>query len=66
MDEKAGTSAVRVFTLNLWGRHGAWDGRRRVLADGLRELSPDVIAFQEAMVGDGYDRVADLLGASDS
>jgi endonuclease/exonuclease/phosphatase family metal-dependent hydrolase len=62
--EKTGTGAVRVLTLNLWGCHGVWDGRRRVLADGLRELSPDIIAFQEAVVDDGYDQVADLLGAS--
>jgi exonuclease III len=54
---------VRVATLNLWGRNGAWDGRRSVLVDGLRELRPDVIAFQEAVVNDGYDQVADPLGA---
>ncbi len=55
---------MRVATLNLWGRHGAWDERRSVLVDGLRELQPDIIAFQEAVVTDGYDQVADLLGAS--
>jgi endonuclease/exonuclease/phosphatase family metal-dependent hydrolase len=58
------TREVRVATLNLWGRHGAWDERRSVLVDGLRELQPDLIAFQEAVVTDGYDQVADLLGAS--
>jgi endonuclease/exonuclease/phosphatase family metal-dependent hydrolase len=60
----SGTSEVRVATLNLWGRHGAWDERRSVLVDGLRELQPDIIAFQEAVVTEGYDQVADLLGAS--
>jgi endonuclease/exonuclease/phosphatase family metal-dependent hydrolase len=53
---------VRVATLNLWGRHGAWDERRSVLIDGLRKLQPDIIAFQEAVVTGGYDQVADLLG----
>jgi endonuclease/exonuclease/phosphatase family metal-dependent hydrolase len=52
---------VRVATLNLWGRHGVWDERRSVLVDGLRELQADIIAFQEAVVRDGYDQVADLL-----
>ena len=36
--------------------------RRPVLIDGLRELRPDVVAFQEAIVGDGYDQVVGLLG----
>jgi endonuclease/exonuclease/phosphatase family metal-dependent hydrolase len=39
-------------------------GRASVLADGMRQLQPDIIAFQEAVVTDGYDQVADLLGAS--
>ncbi len=64
MEEAADSGMVRVATLNLWGRHGAWDERRSVLVDGLRELQPDIIAFQEAVVTDGYDQVADLLGAS--
>jgi endonuclease/exonuclease/phosphatase family metal-dependent hydrolase len=64
MERASGTHEVRVATLNLWGRHGAWDERRSVLVDGLRELQPDIIAFQEAVVTDGYDQVADLLGAT--
>ena len=63
MEEAAGSGVVRVATLNLWGRHGAWDERRLVLVDGLRELRPDVIAFQEAVVIDEYDQVADVLGS---
>jgi endonuclease/exonuclease/phosphatase family metal-dependent hydrolase len=53
---------VRVATLNLFGRDGAWADRRSVLRDGLRELRPDLVAFQEAIVTDGYDQVVDLLG----
>jgi endonuclease/exonuclease/phosphatase family metal-dependent hydrolase len=64
VERVSATREVRVATLNLWGRHGAWDERRSVLVDGLRELQPDIIAFQEAVVTDGYDQVADLLGAS--
>jgi endonuclease/exonuclease/phosphatase family metal-dependent hydrolase len=33
-----------------------------VLVDGLRELRPDLVAFQEAIQTDGYDQVVDLLG----
>jgi endonuclease/exonuclease/phosphatase family metal-dependent hydrolase len=58
----SGTGKVRVLTLNLWGRQGAWDERRSVLADGLEGLRPDLVAFQEAIVRDGYDQVSDLLG----
>jgi len=53
---------VRVATLSLWGRSGVWDERRPVLVDGLRELRADIIAFQEAVVTEGYDQVVDLLG----
>jgi hypothetical protein len=45
MDERAGTGALRVATLNLWGRRGAWEERRHVLAEGFREMEPDLVAF---------------------
>lgn len=48
--------------MNLWGRRGDWAGRRAALVDGLRELRPDVVAFEEAIVTEEYDQVADLLG----
>jgi hypothetical protein len=54
---------VRVLTLNLWGRSGAWAERRSVLIDGLRELRPDLVAFQEPIKTDDYDQVLDLLGS---
>jgi hypothetical protein len=51
MERVPGTREVRAATLNLGGQHGAWDQRRAVLADGPRELRPDVVAFQGAVVG---------------
>jgi endonuclease/exonuclease/phosphatase family metal-dependent hydrolase len=54
---------MRVLTLNLWGRRGDWDARRLVLVEALRELRPDLVAFQEAVVTEEYDQAADLLGA---
>ena len=53
---------VRVAQINVWGRRGAWAERRRVLADGFRELRPDLVAFQEAVVNGGYDQAADIIG----
>jgi endonuclease/exonuclease/phosphatase family metal-dependent hydrolase len=58
--EKA--DGVRVATLNLWARSGAWADRRAVLIDGFRELRPDLVAFQEPIKTDDYDQAVDLLG----
>ena len=61
MAKVSGMDGVRVATLNVWGRHGAWDERRSVLVEGFRELQPDVVAFQEAIKTEEYDQVVDLL-----
>jgi endonuclease/exonuclease/phosphatase family metal-dependent hydrolase len=52
---------VRVVTLNLWGLGGDWARRRGVLADGLRKLRPDVVAFQEAVKTCEHDTAAELV-----
>jgi endonuclease/exonuclease/phosphatase family metal-dependent hydrolase len=59
---QASVDRLRVLTLNLWGRSGAWEERRSVLIDGLRELQPDLVAFQEPVKNEEYDQAADLLG----
>ena len=56
-------SALRVVTINMWGRRGAWDERRAVLKAGLADLSPDLISIQEAVRTTAYDMVADVLGS---
>lgn len=53
---------IRIATMNLWGRRGAWTERRSVLIDGFSALQPDLVAFQEAIKIDEYDQVIDLLG----
>ena len=53
---------LRVLTLNLWAHAGDWPKRRAVLADGLRTLQPELVAFQEPLVTEAYDQVVDLLG----
>jgi hypothetical protein len=60
--EETSSGVVRVATLNPWGRRGAWEERRSVPIEGFRKLRPDLVAFQEAVVGDGYDQVTDILG----
>jgi hypothetical protein len=53
---------VRVAFQNLWGIRGDWPARREVLKTGLERLSPELVAFVEAIETDEYDQVADLLG----
>lgn len=53
---------VRVLTLNLWQRYGAWADRRSVLIEGIRVLDPDLLAFHESIRTSEYDQAADLLG----
>src|SRR4029453_2680546 len=56
---------LRGATLNLLSPdHADWDRRREVLRSGLQDLRPDVIALQETVWGNGYDRAADLLPAA--
>lgn len=54
---------MRVLTLNLLAPDkGDYRRRRPVLAEGLRRLRPDVVAFQETVWGEGTDQAVDLLG----
>jgi endonuclease/exonuclease/phosphatase family metal-dependent hydrolase len=55
---------MRIVTMNLWGLRGDWPARRGVLLAGLRELRPDLVAFQEAIFTETYDQARDLLGPS--
>jgi mRNA deadenylase 3'-5' endonuclease subunit Ccr4 len=43
-------------------RTGAWEDRHPILAEGLRTLRPDLIALQEAVVGDGRYQAEDFSG----
>lgn len=57
--------AVKVLTLNLWNRSGPYDARKARIREWVQRLDPDVIGFQEAMRGDGFDQVPDLLDGFD-
>lgn len=60
-DVAKASQTITVVTLNVWGQEGDWPARRGVLREGLQQLSPDVVAVQEAIVTPDYDQVADLL-----
>jgi endonuclease/exonuclease/phosphatase family metal-dependent hydrolase len=54
---------TRIATLNLWVRNGDWSARSAVLRDGLRELRPDVIGFQEVINDDEHDTASEIVGS---
>lgn len=52
---------LKVLTLNLWNRSGPYDERKSRIREWLDRLEPDLIGFQEAMRGEGFDQVPELL-----
>jgi hypothetical protein len=54
-------AAIRVATLNVWGRSGDWRCARGVLRDGFRAPAPDLLALQETIVSGDDDLVAEIL-----
>jgi endonuclease/exonuclease/phosphatase family metal-dependent hydrolase len=56
---------VKVLTLNLWNRSGPYDDRRKRIREWVDRLDPDVIGFQEAMRGEGFDQVREILDGLD-
>ena len=53
---------MRVLMQNPEALFGDWPRRRDVLAAGIRDLRPDLVAFVEAVVTDDYDQPRDLVG----
>jgi endonuclease/exonuclease/phosphatase family metal-dependent hydrolase len=48
--------------MNVWGKRGDWDTRRRQLTALLTRLDPDLLCLQETIVGEHEDQVRELLG----
>lgn len=61
--ENAAPDRLRVVSMNLFGRRVEWDRRRPVIAAGLADLRPDLVAFQETIKSDHVDQAAEVLGA---
>ncbi len=52
---------LRVATLNIWNRFGAWEERLAAIRAGVGELAPDLLGLQEVLrldpeEGDGLDQ----------
>lgn len=59
--------SLRAMTLNLWGLHGPWAARKRMIRATLSSESPDVVALQEVVRTQGHgtsqaDELAEGLG----
>lgn len=57
------SARIRIATINIWGTHGDWPKRRRVLKDTFDVLQPDLVTLQETVVTPEYDQVRDLFGS---
>jgi endonuclease/exonuclease/phosphatase family metal-dependent hydrolase len=52
---------IRVATLNIWCRHGAWTSRRDLLRKCFRTLQPDLVLLQETVVDGNGDQVREIF-----
>jgi endonuclease/exonuclease/phosphatase family metal-dependent hydrolase len=55
---------LKVLTLNIWHDQEPWAARLPLLRKWIRRLDPDLIAFQEVLVGEGVDQVREILGGA--
>ena len=52
---------LSVLTLNLWHDSGPWPARSARIREWIERLDPDLIGFQEALRGEGFDQAAALV-----
>jgi len=53
---------LKVLSLNIWHDQGPWNERVALLRSWIDRLDPDLIGFQEILVGEGEDQVHELVG----
>lgn len=56
---------LSVLSLNLWHDSGPWEERQKLIRQWIDRLDPDLIGFQEALVGQDLDQVETLLAGRD-
>jgi endonuclease/exonuclease/phosphatase family metal-dependent hydrolase len=56
---------LKVLTVNIWHDQAPWEARARLLRQWIERLDPDLIGFQEVLVGEGVDQVRELVGDLD-
>ena len=52
---------LRVLSLNIWHDAGPWEARLAAIRSGIVRHSPDLIGFQEVLVGGGTDLAAQIV-----
>ena len=52
--------ALKLLTLNIWNYSGPWSARCARIRGWIERLQPDVIGFQEVLLGDTIDQLAQL------
>jgi endonuclease/exonuclease/phosphatase family metal-dependent hydrolase len=62
-ERSGGVSSIRVMSFNILNTDANWERRARVIHNGLHELDPDIVAFQETMMIDGKDQVECVVDA---
>ena len=53
---------LKILTLNIWHDQGPWADRVHLLRSWIDRLTPDLIGFQEVLVGEGKDQIHELIG----
>lgn len=53
--------ALKVLSLNIWNFDGPWEMRAKLIRAWIERLDPDVIGFQEVLVGPGLDQARELV-----
>lgn len=53
---------LKVLTLNIWHDQNPWAERAKLIRRWIERLQPDLIGFQEVLVGEGVDQVRELVG----
>ncbi|WP_203137167.1 endonuclease/exonuclease/phosphatase family protein [Microbacterium sp. JZ31] len=54
--------SIRIYTHNIYARRADWARRRMLLVEGIAQLRPDVVLFQEEVLTADVDQTADILG----
>jgi endonuclease/exonuclease/phosphatase family metal-dependent hydrolase len=55
------SSSIRVISFNILNTDTDWERRSTVISDGIHDLDPDIVAFQETVMIDGKDQVERLV-----
>lgn len=54
--------ALKILTLNIWHDQKPWPERAQLLRSWIDRLDPDLIGFQEILIGEGIDQIRELVG----